>query len=232
MVTKAMLGGKMTDNGNKTKNNEQRIQSFARFFKGYMGTAPMIAAALPIPVTAGKIIPTYAEHTAYMTTYTSMFCFLIVALIFYRRHRLGSYLLPENWDKKSRLTGRFMISWLPFTLILITLVSIGIYHITLNSSISLHPNHETLKMSEVLKTASTRKLSYCIQAILMLSYFGIFIASTAAFALMAVREYMQDVLKLSEIDLVTRVADPFKEKGRDFMANKANSAQAKSGTAD
>ena len=216
----------MTDNKNSAKINEQRMQAFARFFKGYMGTAPIIAAALPIPVTAGKIIPTYAEQTGYLTTYTSMFCFLIVALIFYRRHRLGSYLLPETWDKKSRIFGRFIISWLPFVLILITLCSIATYHITLNITVNLL-GQETLRISEVLKTASTRRLSYWIQALLMLSYFSIFLASTAAFALMAVREYMQDVLGLSETELIMRVADPFTEKGEALMANKANSADAK-----
>ena len=66
----------------------------------------------------------------------------------------------------------------------------------------------------------------------MLSYFGIFLASTSAFALMAVREYMQNVLELSETDLVKRVIDPFTEKGRDLVANKANAADAKSRAAD
>jgi hypothetical protein len=212
----------MTDNKNSTKINEQRMQAFARFFKGYMGTAPLIAAALPIPVTAGKIIPTYAEQTGYLTTYTSMFCFLIVALIFYRRHRLGSYLRPETWDKKSRITGRFIISWLPFVLILITLCSIAVYHITLNTTITVNLQADsTLKVSDVLKTASTRGLSYWTQGLLMLSYFGIFLASTAVFALMAVREYMQDVLGLSETELVTRVVDPFTKKGEALMAKKA-----------
>jgi len=202
------------------------MQAFARFFKGYMGTAPVIAAALPIPVTAGKIIPTYAEQTGYLTTYTSMFCFLTVALIFFRRHRLGSYLLPETWDKKSRIIGRFTISWLPLVLILVTLCSIAVYHITLNITVT-QLGQETLKMSEVLKTASTRGLRYWIQGLLMLSYFGIFLASTAAFALMAVREYMQDVLGLSETELIMRVADPFTEKGKALMTEKANAADAR-----
>ena len=216
----------MTNDKNSTKTSEQRMRAVARFFKGYMGAAPMIAAALPIPVAAGKIIPGYAEQTGYLTTYTSMFCFLIVALIFYRRHRLGSYLDPETWDKKSRLIGRFMISWLPFVLIIITLCSIAVYHITLNTAVNIS-NPGALKMSEVLKTASTRALPNWMQGLLMLSYFGIFLASTAAFALMAVREYMQDVLRLNEMDLVKWSVDPFTDKGKTLMANKANAADAR-----
>jgi membrane-anchored glycerophosphoryl diester phosphodiesterase (GDPDase) len=199
------------------------MQVFARFFNGYMGTAPIVAAALPIPVTALKIIPTYAEQTGYLTTYTSMFCFLVVALVFYRRHRLGSYLLPETWDKRSRIIGRFMISWLPLILTLITLCSIAVYHITLNHAVNLTAG-DSANMSEILNVTSTRVLDPWIQARLMVSYFGIFFASTFAFALMAVREYMQDVLQLSEKDMVMKVVDPLTEKGSQLLANKATAA--------
>ncbi len=202
----------MNEQGNEIETNNQRMQSFARFFKGYMGSAPMIAAALPIPITAGKIIPTFAEQTGYLTTYTSMFCFLMVALVFYRRHRLGSYLKPEEWDKRSRLYGRFLVSWLPFFLVILTLFSIGTYHITLNDSIELLLESDQYEPSTILEMATIRELSLTTQAKLMISYIGIFLASTLAFALMAVREYMQNILQLSEIEMVKRSADPFSEK--------------------
>ncbi|MEK9766086.1 MAG: hypothetical protein VW274_06360, partial [Thalassolituus sp.] len=113
----------------------QRMARFADFFRGYMGSAPMIAAALPIPVTAGKLIPTYAEHTSFLTAYTSMLCFLVVAFVFYRRHRIGTYMLPATWGKASRIRGRFILSWTPMLCIIATVVSIIMYHYSLDVSL-------------------------------------------------------------------------------------------------
>jgi len=235
----------------ESNQKEQRMQLFAKFFKGYMGTAPMIAAALPIPVTASGAIPTWAEQTGFLTTYTSMFCFLIVSLVFYRRHRLAGYLTPEHWEKKTRLIGRFIIAWLPFVLIFLCLISILTYHYVLDFSISsaVHKDVrntknrlellsqedaliaeidlvkdtlikkiaeekrlESAKMSLVLKEVSLQKVRTEEQVFLILSFMGIFITSTLAFALMAVREYMQNELNLSEVDLIHGARDPFANK--------------------
>jgi len=195
----------------------QRMIKFAKFFSGYMGAAPVIAAALPIPITAGKIIPTYAEYTGFLTTYTSMFCFIAVALVFYRRHRIGMYLMPEWWENESRIIGRFIISWLPLILVGVTLICIATYHSTLTFTLNSFTDAKALSTKEILSKNSPRLFEYHIQALLILSYLGIFISSTVAFALMAVREYMQNVLKLNEYDLVIRTRDPFPD-------NETNSA--------
>jgi hypothetical protein len=192
----------------KTSQPLQRMQKFARFFRGYMGAAPMIAAALPIPVTAGKIIPTYQEHTLFLTAYCSMFCFLIVAFVFYRRHRLGAYLRPELWDKRSRIVGRFMVSWLPFILILLTAASIIVYHYVLSISLEQQFSHDHTTLADMLAKGNIRVLLLKGQASFFASYFGIFVFSTLAFSLMAVREYMQTELGLTEVDLVLRSGDP------------------------
>ena len=197
------------------KEDDPHINSFAKYFKGYMGSAPIFAAALPIPVTSLNIIPTFSDQTGYLTTYTSMFCFLVVAMIFYRRHRLGSYLAPDSWDKKSRLIGRFIISWLPFVLAILTLISIIIYHLTFNDIVAVHLSALEVKGDAekiILDSISTHGLGFMTQGIIILSYFGIFIFSTAAFTLMAVREYMQNVLGLSETEMVKRASDPFVDK--------------------
>lgn len=191
-----------------TPSSPNRMKRFATFFRGYMGSAPIIAAVLPIPITAGKVIPTYLEHTSFLTAYASMFCFLAVAYIFYRRHRIGMYMIPENWGKRSRIIGRLMVSWLPLLFILFTALSIIVYHWALYASLEYQPFSAATSVSEILQKGSIRTMPFLFQALFFSSYFGIFVFSTLAFALMAVREYMQTELGLSETDLVYRSCDP------------------------
>ena len=55
----------------------QAVQKFGRFFTGYMGTASLVTAALPIPVRSLHLIPAFASQEKFMNTYTSMSCFLV-----------------------------------------------------------------------------------------------------------------------------------------------------------
>lgn len=52
----------------------------------------MVAAALPIPVTAFHLIPTLSFQTQELSVYTPLFCFLVLAFIFYSRHALARWL--------------------------------------------------------------------------------------------------------------------------------------------
>ena len=54
----------------------KRVAAFVAFFKNYMSVSAVMVAALPIPVTSFKLIPTFAVHTAPLSTYTPLFCFL------------------------------------------------------------------------------------------------------------------------------------------------------------
>lgn len=196
----------------KTREQSGRMNKFASFFRSYMGSAPVIAAALPIPVTAANVIPTYQEHTSFLTAYCSMLCFLIVAFMFYRRHRIGTYLLPETWGKRSRIVGRFLVSWLPLVFIVLTVLSIIGYHSALYASLEAQKFPPDITLSEMLLKGTIRNLPFESQTRFFVSYFGIFIWSTLAFSLMAIREYMQTVIGLSEIELVYRTGDPEVEK--------------------
>lgn len=193
----------------RTSQPLERMQKFASFFRGYMGAAPIIAAALPIPVTAGKIIPTFQEHTSFLTAYCSMFCFLVVAFVFYRRHRLGAYLLPELREKGTRIVGRLMVSWLPLILVLLTAASIILYHGILYVSLEEQSFPDNYSFADMLAKGNIRGIDMplVVLAVFFASYFGIFVFSTLAFSLMAVREYMQTELGLSELDLVLRYGD-------------------------
>jgi hypothetical protein len=76
--------------GTDEKNEEKkgRLNHFAQFFKNYMSVWALIVATLPIPVTELKLIPTFSAHISILSVYTTLFCFLTLAFIFFKRHTL------------------------------------------------------------------------------------------------------------------------------------------------
>jgi len=187
----------------------QRMQNFAKFFRGYMGAAPVIAAAMPIPIAAGGVIPVYPEMARSLTAYSSMFCFLGVAFIFYRRHRLGAYLVPERWTSNTRVVGNLLMGWAPLALMFAAMYCILTYHQTLARTLAAAPGFSAAAatgLDAALKHANLLAVPAQDQLLLFLLYLGIFLSSTLSFALMAVREYMQTELGLTEEALVHQAA--------------------------
>src|SRR3712207_4472206 len=96
-----------------------RLEAFARFFKRYMGVSAFVTAALPIPVAATGLIATYSFQTTVLSTYTSLFCFLILAFIFYSRHKLARLMFPEFYRAgRRRSLSSAAVRLLPLVLIL------------------------------------------------------------------------------------------------------------------
>ena len=108
-----------------------RVKAFARFFKGYMSLWSVVAAALPIPVTALRFIPTYGAHTKFLSTYASLFCFLLLGFIFYCRHPIA------RWMFYSKPRLQHMIYLLPFALILTSAGCVVAYHLARISILAL-----------------------------------------------------------------------------------------------
>lgn len=176
-----------------------RFAAFAQFFKAYMGTASVVTAALPIPVAALHLIPTYAAQEKYLSTYTSMFCFLMLAYLFYIRHWLGRLMFYTSADGNVRF--RTMLAWIPLLLILSSLGLVVLYHHYLEQSFQFFDQVGVMTRSaELLKTADAREISDSVQ--LTACYLGMFVTAEAAFILMALREYLQDVLKLQDASLI------------------------------
>src|SRR5271169_2305594 len=96
-----------------------RFAAFAQFFKAYMGTASIVTASLPIPVAAFHLIPTYAAQEKFLSTYTSLFCFLMLAYLFYIRHALGRAMFFTRPD--GHVAFRAFLSFVPLLLILASL---------------------------------------------------------------------------------------------------------------
>ncbi len=215
-----------------------RVKNFARFFKNYMSVSAIVAAALPIPVTAFKLIPTYKAHTSLLSTYTSLFCFLLLGFIFYSRHQLARLMFPRFFSFYSpdvdltvrgmRELMRFFVAILPGLLIISSLICVYLYHSVLDRSVGGFLNKPVLMSSQPLDVTSHReyasptptpaptpkpKTSVDIldsveswelpeSGLLVLLYLGIFLFAESAFIIMAIKEYLQDLVKLSEIDLI------------------------------
>src|SRR5262245_31711598 len=123
-----------------------RVRKFAEFFKNYMSVSAVLAAALPIPVTSLSLIPTYKAQTSLLSTYTSLFCFLLLGFIFYSRHALARRMFPEffGWERTSARASlsiavgpllRLVVSVLPALLILGSLICVFYYHSRLDRAL-------------------------------------------------------------------------------------------------
>lgn len=198
----------------------RRVKAFARFFKNYMSVSALVTAALPIPVTALRLIPTYHAQTSILSVYTSLFCFLLLGFIFYSRHHLARFMFPEISGARNVFWSGFL-AVLPALLIASSLCCVYFYHTTLDLSVARvkYPDRFTvansdsvsptiinanptpaLKRDVVLHDIESQDTPLAGEVFLL--YLGIFLFAESAFILMAIKEYLQDLVKLSEMDLI------------------------------
>lgn len=171
-----------------------RIRVFANFFKSYMSVSTIVAAAVPIPVASLKLIPAYSEQRGFLTVYSSLLCFLLLAFLFSIRHRLSRVMFTAG--RRSAL-----LAVVPLSCILLTVGCIWGYHVTLQQSVAqFRLMGVNATSAEILKAADYSEIPYASR--LCVLYLGIFLFAETAFVLMALREYLQDVLRLDEISLL------------------------------
>lgn len=191
-----------------------RIQKFLGFFKAYVNVSSLITAVLPIPVTAFGVIATYKFQTKVLSTYTSLYCFLVLAFIFFSRHELGRAMFEEMNSPLQRFWHK-AVRVLPLLLVVSSLAFAFAYHGALRNSLSAKRSSFELPPSEVTDEVILER-SFESQTpestLLMIYYLGIFMTAEGAFVLMAMREHLQDVLKLTEIELI-KGREPTKSNG-------------------
>lgn len=171
-----------------------RIKVFATFFKSYMSVSTIAAASIPIPVATWKLIPVYSQQKGFLTVYTSLFCFLLLAFVFSIRHRLAPRMFSRG------LSGSFLAA-LPFAFMLGAMACILTYHAILERSILQLRNLGLMATTnDLLDKMDATEIPYGLE--LAACYLGIFLCAEAAFVLMAIREYLQDVLHLDERELL------------------------------
>jgi hypothetical protein len=118
----------------------ERVRRFATYFKNYMGISTIVTAALPIPVTVLNLIPMFESQRRLFSVYTSLFCFLTLAYVFYIRHLLA----------KVMFRGRFAYSVFPLLPIVGALCCLWLYHTGLQAAIA------DAKLPEYMKATVTR----------------------------------------------------------------------------
>lgn len=172
-----------------------RVARFANYFKTYMGLSTVATAALPIPLTVFNIIPMFEVHRRVFSAYTSMFCFLLLAYVFYMRHPLARLLF-----------GRKRLSHLlPLIGVIGAILFFATYHVLLDDSITSvkaryeYSNNGPPSTDQILKEWPTDRIPNGL--LLIGAYVAAFVFAEFAFVIMATREYMQDVLNIGEIEL-------------------------------
>ena len=180
-----------------------RIGGFARYFKGYMAASAVVTAALPVPVAAFRLVPAYAEQRAFLGVYTSLFAFLVLAFLFYSRHWIARdmFAMVEPGVYRTRA----MAAWFPLVLVCCSLAAVFCYHAMLGSSIRdrsalFSAVQINVPPQKILTETAASDIPRA--ALLIVLYLAIFLFAEAAFVVMALREYMQDILGISDRDLV------------------------------
>ena len=186
-----------------SKRSPKRFAQFVRYFKSYVGLASVASAALPLPAKYLHLIPMYAAQASFMTVYVSMFCFLFLGFIFYSRHAIARWMfrgLQDSGQGTSKL-----LAWLPLMLALVSMVLLFTYHQILRTSTeqvlaNFRLQGVNLSFDRVL--AETPYDAIAKPVPLMATFLGTFLAAETAFALMAIREYLQDILGLSDSEIL------------------------------
>jgi hypothetical protein len=189
--------------GHRRAAGTDRLGGFAAYFKRYMGASAVVTAALPIPVAAFRLVPAYAEQRAFLGVYTSLFAFLVLAFLFYSRERIARGMFRKAPDG---FRPRAAFTWLPLLLICASLLCVFYYHGVLG--VSIEDSHTAfqsagieLNAKEVLEKVAASDIP--MGTLLIVLYLCIFLFAEAAFVLMALKEYLQDQLGISEHDLLS-----------------------------
>jgi hypothetical protein len=176
----------------------KRIRQFASFFKNYMGLSTIVVAALPVPVGILRMIPVYEPDIGSTTFITSLFCFLLLAFIFFIRHGLARLFFQEfqkTFSSDYSVDGMNRHKFLFSAMILFLIVtSIGCF---------FYYQFIYIHLDFVVREGRTDPQDIALLRVkLMGLYTACFALAEGAFVLMATKEYLQDVLSLSDNQLI------------------------------
>jgi hypothetical protein len=196
--------------------NPQRVKSFIKYFNNYL--AAVTVALIPIPVTNWYWVPIFVAQRHILSVMTPILCFLILALLFYYRHSLAQGMFPEitpnagsndSNHSKSRVGAFF--SAIPVLLVLGAFGSASVYYYQLVESIrSLPPDMlPGLQFSNIPQGG-----------ILIMTFMLTFVLVEAAFGWMALKEYLQDVLQFSDVEIIKAKTQGYFSPPPEFKAIK------------
>jgi len=179
----------------------------------------LFVAALPVVVTRFGLIPVYESQKNLLPAYASFFCVLTLAYVFSQRHRLARAMFAARllWTDvdavQSKASKPLSINGGLAGMILGAIGCAAIYLWAFESG-RTSPDFPTLPPSSMNAV------------LLALSYITLFLLASAAFAVVAVREHMQQVLGLSDAEVITGLPRP-----TELPTNAAASAERHGGIA-
>jgi hypothetical protein len=171
-------------------------KAFTSPLRHYTGMWCLLVTALPVVVTRFGFIPVYESQKSLLPAYASFFSLLALAYVFSQRHRMAramfaARLLWADLDAvELRASQRTTINGRLAAMILGALGCAAIYLWAFESG----------RASQDFPTLPPSSMN---AVLLALSYITVFLLASAAFAVVAVREHMQDVLGLSDAEVIT-----------------------------
>jgi hypothetical protein len=199
------------------------IAAFAKHFKGYMAGLAVIAASMPVVTALTHALEVFKDDRLKLSILTSLFCFLVLGYVFYERHALARWMFPEftvtpkaisSTPSKGLLSPlmeshrrvlylkRAAMTLLPLFLIVAAAAFGWTYLNRIDSAI--------VQLGAITGPPETREgildKSYVItpySGATRISYVLMFVFAEAAFILMATREYIQDLLGVSDYEVMT-----------------------------
>lgn len=193
-----------------------RVVAFTHFFRGYVNLWTVVAASLPIPLTEARLIPMYKVQRGYLSVYATLLCFLLLGFIFYTRHFIARWLFSDQLAGGGYPRSR---PWLPLLLILLTVTFIAAYQKTLVDSVSQQRrDNEGMSSASIPLDTDAILERTDLQHIhadgwLAFFYIAFFVAAECSFIFMAMKEYLQDLLGISEISLIRGAAPLARDLG-------------------
>jgi hypothetical protein len=173
------------------ESQENRLLAFANVFKGYMCVMPLVTAALAPVLTAMNVIPTHESQRKPLAM-AGILGFLLLAWLFYVRRTIALGSITRGF--------RVLFNLCPLALVLASIACYVGYANTLDASLAevsrAHPDLTRLQALDSWTQGAAVPASVQLQ----LLYLGMFLFAEAAFVMMALREYANDVRRISEYD--------------------------------
>jgi hypothetical protein len=179
----------------------RRLSNFAAYFKNYMGLSAVFIAALPIPVTQLGLIPVVPEDKGIISTLTSIICFILIAFIFSVRRSIAIVTFRGPERGQIYLGGK-LLTVFTFSLVVFAVMLFFEYHRDVVWYLSLAngqaPPSSMLFLFGVLPVDGLGSF----RTTLVVLYTSFFACVSSAFVLLAIKEYMQDVLGLDDATMI------------------------------
>jgi len=185
-----------TSTRSKSPSSDNRLGAFVGRAKRMVRLGPLVAAASPIPLTVTKLLPAYAAQRTLLVAAAGAFNFLICLYLFFSRHALARWMFARRASRWARAA----VALLPLAAVLAALACFFGYLAAIDRSLAWLANQGVQNTpAEILERAAGADIPNATT--LALLYIGMFAFAETAFIVIALREYMQDVLGYDEREL-------------------------------